>query len=105
MAVQHLFNSSGKWLGFRAGRYVFSDSGEWIGWLPWDDSDVVDRNGQYLGTIINGNRLYRFLYRPDRAYPGYLPYREYQGYPQYPGDAEYSPLPAGAQAIEELEAD
>lgn len=77
MAVQYLFNSSGSWIAFRKGRYVFDSTGKWIGWLPWDDAELVDVNGKYLGTIVSGKRFYRFLNRPYRGYPGY------PGYPGY----------------------
>ena len=94
---QFLFNSSGNWIAFRVGKYVFNTHGRWIGWLPWGDEDVVDTHGNYLGTIVDGDRFYRFHYRPYRGYPGY---------PGYPGYAGYSALPFMAQDIdvEKLEA-
>lgn len=78
----------GNWIAFRQGKYVFNKSGKWIGWLPWDEKDVVDTNGQYLGTIFESNRLYR------------LSHHSYRGYPGYPGFAGYSPLPSGTSDVE-----
>src|SRR5690242_11130965 len=76
MSVQHLFDSGGKWIAFRHGQNVFDAHGKWIGWLPWDDEDVVDTRGRYLGSIFPGDRLYRKSFQPYRGYPGY---------PGYPG--------------------
>ena len=53
--TEFLFNSSGNWIAFRRRRddkYVFDAHGKWVGWLPWDDANVVDTKGEYLGTII-----------------------------------------------------
>ena len=57
MYVQNLFDSSGNWIAFRIEGFVYSPDGDWIGWLPWDDEDVFDSHGRYLGTIFYGNRL------------------------------------------------
>ena len=46
---QYLFNSSGNWIAFRAGKYVFDASGNWIGWTPWGDNYVANTSGDYLG--------------------------------------------------------
>lgn len=98
--IQYLFDSRGAWIAFRRGKYVFDPSGGWMGWLPWDDKDVVDKSGNYLGTIYAENRLYSFRFHPYRGYPGYPAYPSYPGYPGYPGYAGYSPLPVGAQDVD-----
>ena len=74
--VQYLFSSAGRWIAFRQDEYVFDADGRWIGWVPWDDGEVVDIEGKYVGTIFPGGRFYRVLYRSPRGYPGY---------PGYPG--------------------
>ncbi|MFN2405714.1 MAG: 4-fold beta flower protein [Pyrinomonadaceae bacterium] len=91
MNVQYLFNSRGEWIAFKKGKYVYDTNGEWVGWLPWDNNDVVDVSGNYLGTIFNKNRFFKVTYKPYRGYPGY---------PGYPGYAGYSPLPPNATDIE-----
>jgi hypothetical protein len=91
MAVQHLFNSSGEWIAFRKGKFVFATDGTWIGWLPWDESEVVDTSGSYIGHIYGGNRLYRRTSNPYRGYPGY---------PGYPGYAGYKRLPRGLTDVD-----
>src|ERR1700687_5369790 len=99
MSTHFLFNSSGEWIAFRrhaSDNYLFDCDGEWVGWFPWGDDDAVDTDGNYLGTIVNGNRLVSFSARPYRGYPGYPRYPVYPGYPGYAG---YSPLPLGAQDI------
>lgn len=97
--IQYLFNSDGVWIAFKKGKYVFDTDGNWVGWLPWDDRDVVDTNGNYLGTIFDGNRLYHFTTHPNRGYPGYPGYPGDPGYPGYPGYAGYKLLPRGASDI------
>ena len=104
MRIQFLFNSSGQWIAFRQGKYVYNTEGEWIGWLPWDDDDVVDITGGYLGTIDPNNRFYRLFYRMHRAYPEYPGFPGYLGYLSHPGFAGYAPLPSNAEDISELEA-
>lgn len=88
---QYLFNSSGEWIAFRVNRFLFNTNGHWIGWLPWNDMEIVDKKGNYLGHIFPSNRLYKKYYSP---------YREYPGYPGYPGFTGYSPLPLGAGDID-----
>ena len=99
MAVGHLFDSRGTWIAFRKGKYVYDHDGNWIGWLPWNDDDVVDRNGTYLGTIVGRKRLYRFPARPHRGYPGRPGYPGYAGYPGYPGHAGSDRPPFGAKDV------
>jgi hypothetical protein len=101
MSVQHLFNSSGKWIAFRRGRYVWSPAGTWIGWLPWDDSEVIQPSGAYLGNIVGPNRLLKKLNRPFRGYPGYPGFPGYPGYPGYPGHAGFFRMPVGFQDVDE----
>ena len=40
--THYLFNSEGKWIAFKKGKYVFDTEGEWIGWMGWSDADVAD---------------------------------------------------------------
>lgn len=61
-----------------------------IGWLPWGDNEVVSMKGDYLGTIVDRDRIYYFTNHPYRGNPGY---------PGYPGFAGYKPLPSGAKDI------
>ena len=82
--AQHLFNSHGQWIAFKrnpSDKYVFNTKGKWIGWLPWDKVDVVDVQGQYLGTIFDGDRLLRVLVPKYRGYPGYPGFRGLRSIP------------------------
>ncbi len=99
MGVGHLFNSRGGWIAFRKGKYVYDPDGNWIGWLPWNDDDVVDREGAYLGTIVKKKRLYRLEARPSRGYPGYPGHPGHAGYPGYPGHAGGDLPPFGAEDV------
>ena len=99
MSVHYLFNSRGDWIAFRKGKFVFDTDGNWIGWLPWEDLEIVDTNGEYLGTIVR-DRFYRFNNRSYRGYPGYPSNPGYPGYPGYPGNPGYSLLPPFAKDIE-----
>ena len=93
VSVKYLFDSRGRWIAFRKGKYVYDRDGNWIGWIPWRDNEVVNRNGEYLGTIVN-KRLYRFRSHPYRGYPGY------PGYPGHPGYAGWDAPPAGAEDVD-----
>lgn len=102
MAVGYLFDSRGSWIAFRKGKYVYDRDGNWIGWLPWNDDDVADRNGAYLGTIVKKKRLYRLAARPYRGYPGYPGSPGYPGYPGHPGRAGDDLPPLGAEDVNPL---
>ena len=99
MAIQCLFNSGGSWIAFRVGKDVFGTGCHWIGWMPWGDKDVVTTEGEYLGTIVENDRFYRFTGKPCRDYPGYPGYPGYPDCPVHPGYAAYSPLPPNAEDI------
>ncbi|HRY11197.1 MAG TPA: hypothetical protein P5544_14615 [Candidatus Nanopelagicales bacterium] len=90
--MEYYFDTHGKFIAFRQtpdARFLFDVSGRWIGWFPWADADAVDKQGRYLGTIVE-NRLVARLSQPYRGYPGYPGYPGYAGYPGYPGHAGYS---------------
>lgn len=94
----HLFDSNGDWVAWKRladDRFLWGTEGDWIGWFPWGDDDAVDPEGNYLGTIVQGNRLLHRDYQPYRGYPGYPGYPGYAGYPGYPGFAGYCSLPSG----------
>ena len=90
---QYLFDSSGNWVAFRLGEFIYDSNANWIGWTPWgDDPDYVsDNNGNYLGHIYPGDRIYRKAYTPYRGYPGY---------PGYPGFAGFSMRPPNVYDID-----
>jgi len=100
MALQYLFNSGGSWIAFRVRKNVFDTGCYWIGWMPWDDTDVVTTEGEYLGTIVENDRFYRFRDKPCRDYPGYPGYPGYPDFPGHPGYAVFSSLPPDAEDIE-----
>lgn len=85
--IKYLFNSKGDWIAFVVDWYVYDSDGMWIGWLPWQDDQVVDIKGRYLGTIY-GDRLYERILKPKRVYRtsaryignyGKIPYPDYVG--------------------------
>ena len=50
---QYLFNSSGNWIAFRAGKYVFDASGNWLG-------------GQWLGgKYWSVNEIAKYTFKPS----------------------------------------
>ncbi len=91
--IDYLYNSFGEWIAFRQGRNVYSPAGLWIGWLPWNDAEVVDIDGRYLGTIHEGNRLFHELTHPGREHPDHPGYPGYPGSPGFPGFPGYANLP------------
>lgn len=98
--VNYLFDSQGEYVAFRKKEYVFTPDGRWIGWTPWLDNDVYSSDGEYIGTISFGNRLYRLVqwkHQGEEAgtiekpvFPGTFPD------PQSPGRA---PLPPWAKDV------
>ena len=99
MAVQYLFNSGGSWIAFRVGKNIFDTTCHWIGWMPWDDTDVVTTEGEYLGTIVENDRFYRFRDNPYRDYSGYPGCPRHPDFPDHPGYAVSSSLPPDAEDI------
>ncbi|ASN21640.1 hypothetical protein CGK93_19675 [Arthrobacter sp. YN] len=102
MAVFY-FNTKGNPIAFRRSekdRYLFDKNGNWIGWFPWGDNDAVDKEGNYLGTVV-GNRLLKRDSQPYRGYPGYPGYPGYAGYPGYPGYAGYAGYKSGFSDVPE----
>jgi len=85
-APVYLFDSAGHWIAFGVGVYVFDVKERWIGWAPWDEATVVDLEGGYLGTIVNGDRLYKVREHPVFTYPGF------PGYPDSPPPLSLPPV-------------
>lgn len=98
MDVKYLFNSKGEWIAFRIGEYVYDYDSDCIGWIPYDNDDVVDLDGDYLGTIF-GDRLYNILNKPLRGYNGFKAYPGHLGYQKFPGYVGYGELPAGTRDV------
>jgi hypothetical protein len=61
--VEFLFDSCGAVVAFRHERDVFDLDLGWLGWAPWNDGDVFDPTGRYLGTITPEGRLYEIQVR------------------------------------------
>lgn len=102
--AKYYFNSFGDWIAYRRfpnDRYLFNRRGQWIGWFPWSDNDVVDINGQYLGTLVDGDRLLRKSSPdPHRREAGFIVHPGNGGYPGSPGAASHFPLPFGFKDID-----
>lgn len=95
--VIFFFNVAGEGVAFRRSpddKFLWDMSGSWVGWFPWNDDDAVDKEGEYLGTIV-GNRLLKRDYQPFRGYPGYPGYPGFAGYPGYPGHAGHAGYRSG----------
>ncbi|MCX7522351.1 hypothetical protein OSC27_08680 [Microbacterium sp. STN6] len=89
--ITHLYDLAGNWIAFRTtfdGKYLFDTNGEWLGWFPWGDEDAVDRDGEYLGTVVE-NRLLRYREPHYRVNPGYPGAPIYPGHVGYPGSVGY----------------
>ena len=92
--TQYLYNSEGLWIASRKDKVVYDRDGRWIGWLPWGDGQVVNTDGEYLATIVEGDRLYRELEWKPRDFPGYPGYQENLNETVYPGFAGQAPKPS-----------
>lgn len=102
--VQHFFSSMGDWIAFRrypGDRYLFDRKGNWIGWFPWGDNDIVDLNGQYLGTVMDGNRIYRKISPdPGKREAGFIVHPGRSGYAGYPGYTAHCLPPFGFKDLD-----
>jgi len=87
--VHFLYNSNGKWVAFKLGKYLYSSKSKWIGWFPWDDDHAVDKKGKYLGSIFTEDRFYKMNNFPYRGYPGYPGYAGYKSKPV--GTSDFMP--------------
>jgi hypothetical protein len=57
----YLYDMGGEPVAFRRtwnDPFVFDLDGCWIGHCAWGDNDVIDRDGRYLGSVVN-DRLVR----------------------------------------------
>lgn len=100
--AEFLFDSGGSPVAFRRDpddKFLWDPDGNWIGWFPWGDSDAVDTEGEYLGTVV-GNRLLHRTSQPYRGYPGYPGYPGFAGYPGYGGFAGYAGYLPGFEDVE-----
>lgn len=102
--VKHYYSSSGEWIAFRRSetdRYLFDRKGNWIGWFPWDDKDIVDIEGKYLGTVLYGERIYRKKEpAPDRREAGFVMDPGPAKYVGYPGFAAHLAPPYGFKDVD-----
>lgn len=101
MAVHYLFNSSGFWIAYREDRYIFDPSGNWVGWLPFDDGEVINAKGVYLGHVLAGDRFYRkdAKYLTNRV-PHTVPdVPRYRVIPEPPAPIGRAPLPIGCHDL------
>jgi len=102
--VKYYFNTSGEWIAFRRSetdRYLFDRKGNWIGWLPWNHKEIVDINGQYLGTVVYGDRIYQRASRGlNRREAGFVMDPGTAGYAGYPGFAAHRAPPRGFKDID-----
>ena len=97
MEIQYLFNSLGKWIAFRRGRYIFDADGNWLGWMPsTEEGDAVTVGGRYLGTICDDDR---FLFYPEKRKI------ENHGFPTHPATSPYAPDHPGDREPISLEDD
>lgn len=70
--AQYYFNISGEFIAYRrfeGDPFLFGTTGKLIGWFPWRDNDVVNKHGDYLGTVV-GDRFVRNMAQKYREYPG-----------------------------------
>ena len=104
MDVQYLFDSAGRWIAFKKGKYLFNRSARWIGWFI-DEETAVDTNGKYLGTIYSDDRLLVNLLQAKISKAPYPGYPEYPGLPGLPGFKGYCPYVPNTKDINEKKLD
>lgn len=96
--VEFLFGSHGRVVAFRHGVDVFDLDLGWLGSAPWNDGDVFDPAGRYLGTITPTGRLYEIEARRGLTSPP-PPAPSVGLRPGPPARREWEPLAAGMRDI------
>lgn len=109
MAVFY-FNADGDAIAWRRDEddsFLFNLDGDPIGWFPWDDEDVYSMDSEYLGTIVEEDRLLRRTYQRYRGYTGVPGHVGWVGDPGYFGHAGYLGYRVGFEDVPEelLDAD
>jgi len=99
MEIHFLFCSRGEYIAYRAQQYVFDTRNNWIGWMPWGDGEIVNIEGEYIGTICENNRLYYFSRREFKMHPGYPSFPGHMGNPGYPSYPGCASIPAFARDL------
>ncbi|NIX77464.1 hypothetical protein [Microvirga terricola] len=109
--VVHYFNSIGDWIAYsryRGDQYLFDKRGNWIGWFPWDDKEIVDLNGEYLGVVMDGNRIYAKIpsnadkkkAKKKKRDVGFMVDPGSGGYAGYPGFTAHTLPPFGYKDVD-----
>lgn len=98
--ILYLFDSKGKWIAFKRGKYLFNRNGRWIGWFP-EEGLAVDTDGKYLGTIYQEDRLLVNLLQKKVSKAAYPGYPEYPGLQTFPGFKGFSPYIPNTEDIKE----
>lgn len=96
--IEFLFNSRRAAVAFRDERHVFDLDLIWLGWMPWNDGDVFDVAGTYLGPISPSGRLYAIRARRGLTSPPPRPPTRAKHH-QPPPDQAAELLPAGMQDV------
>jgi hypothetical protein len=98
------YNSDGDAIAWRRDdddSFLFNNDAEPVGWFPWDDEDAYSMDGEYLGTIVDEERLLRRTYQPYRGYPGTPGYVGYVGYAGSAGRLGYLGYRIGFEDVPE----
>lgn len=79
--------------------FLFNNDAEPVGWFPWDDEDAYSMDGDYLGTVVDDERLLRRTYQPYRGYVGTPGHVGYVGYAGSAGRLSYMGYRSGFEDI------
>lgn len=83
--------------GYRDGDDLWTHDGRHVG--RFQEDQVFDRHGQYLGELMNGDRLIRrksfgvrgYSFTPYARRAGFARYANYVGYVMYAGYEDFPP--------------
>jgi len=95
----YLYNSKGEYIAFMLDQYIFNSKNEWVGWLPWSNNEIVNKKGEYIGTIIK-DRMFSFSRRELKEHPGYISFPGHPGFIKDPGYGGCTSLPLFATDVE-----
>lgn len=67
--AKQLFKLDGSFVAFEVDGHLYDTSARWVAWSP-DSNDVFFTSmGEYLGEVVDDERLLRRLHRPKDARP------------------------------------
>ncbi len=92
--VRYLFDSSGNWVALKAGNLLYDNRAQAIAWVAPDSKETFRRDGSYLGSFTEDNRILKLRLHPWNAVPVWTRNSNLLGRPEFvsPGTLWIAPI-------------